>query len=466
MTFKKRLLAVLAAGALTAATAVPAMALENEFHGLFRVRAFLDNYSDGGAGTLTPSKEPGTRNFIEQRARLMYIAKANDDLKLVTHFEIDSRWGDNSYNSNGSTRNNGGGIGADQTNLETKNVYLDFNIPSTPVNVKAGIQGFVDAYKGIVFNNDAAGVVASSKLGDAAVQLAYFRFDDATSGNSFSNFGLAAAPASATVTDNTTPGNRTRDFVNLSGKYNVTKDIKVGADYFLLYSDVFRSSVDRTDIHMLGVNAEAKAGDATVDGFFLYQLGKVGNSTAGVGGAQTVNAFAANLGGKMKCGPGVARVNALYISGDKSTNASGDRNDFQTIMERGATTAGHAFYPGEMMIMLRNKYNTNSDKAVVFDLNNQGQGLIGGFLGYDVTVNKLFVNTNLGFGAVAKNSTSRNNDYLGTEFNTEIGYKLYDNLTASFQGAYMVLGGYFAGTGSGSNPENPYTTRVQLQYTF
>jgi hypothetical protein len=491
-------------GAMTVATAVPAMALENEFHGLFRVRGFISNFDDGGAGALyTPSSkgvvagfEPGTKNFIEQRARLMYIAKANDDLKLVTHFELDSRWGDNSYNSNSTTRNNGGGIGADQVNLETKNVYLDFNIPSTKVNVKAGIQGFNDNYKGIIFNNDAAGVVVTSKYDKATAQLAYFRFDDATTGSgtaatasapaTFTNSYLgvpASSTTSGSIIQNSTVGYLTRDFINVGGKYNVTDSIKVGADYYLLYSDVLRQSQDRTDIHMLGVNAEAKVGPATVDGFFLYQVGQLGNSSA-VGKAQTVGAFAGNLGGKVKAGPGTARVNFLYLSGDGNpTNAgstSTDRNDFQTIMERSATTAGHAFYSGEMMLLLRSKYATaGTDRAIVFDLNNNAQGIVGGFVGYDLNIDKFFVYTNAGFAAVAKtNGNSAKNqitgqtdsNYLGTEINTEIGYKLYDNLSASFQAAYLILGDFYNNSSvngkSVVNPENPYSTRIQLQYTF
>src|SRR5919198_1631015 len=145
MSFSKKLLAVAAVGALTVVTTAPAMALENEFHGLFRVRGFVSNFDDGSAGAVTPTFQPGTKNFIEQRARLLYQAKANDDLKLVTHFEIDSRWGDASYSqtantANSSFRNAGGGIGADQVNIETKNVYVDFNCPVTKANYKVGIQ--------------------------------------------------------------------------------------------------------------------------------------------------------------------------------------------------------------------------------------------------------------------------------------------------------------------------------------
>lgn len=171
---KKKVLAVSAACALTAATAVPALALENEFHGMFRVFGTMSNFNDGGSGRLLPTdattgRDPKTRSFVEQRARLMYIAKANDDLKLVTHFEIDSRWGDNSY-ANG--RNSGGAIGADTVNLETKNVYLDFNIPSTPMNFKVGIQPLVDSYKGVFFNTDVAAALATAKLGNGSVVVA------------------------------------------------------------------------------------------------------------------------------------------------------------------------------------------------------------------------------------------------------------------------------------------------------
>jgi Alginate export len=491
MSISKKLLAVAAFSALTVATAVPALALENEFHGLFRARAEIGNYDNYAAGALVPSRStPVSAGYIEQRARLLYMAKANDDLKLVTHFEIDSRWGDQSYNTNNSLRNAGGAIGADQVNLETKNVYLDFNIPATKVNVKAGIQGYTDPYKGIIFNNDAAGVSTKATLGNATIGLTYFRFDDATTTvttpaaganltttTAIPGFGPAGVIANGTGPDGTTAltntqlGNRTRDFLTLGGKFNVTKDIKFGADYFLLYSDVLRNSQDKTNIHMVGLNAEAKAGNATVDGFLLYQMGKLGRAnptpaTNVTSNSQVVNAYAANVGVKCTAGTGTARMNALYISGDNNPNV-GDRNDFQTIMERSAGTAGHSFYPGEMMLLLRSKYNLNTDKAVVFDLNNAGQGLIGGFLGYDLNVGKVFVYTNLGMAAVAKDrdGTKSDSNYIGTEINTEIGYKMYDNLTTSVQAAYMVLGDFFK-PASGSQPVDPYVTRIQLNYTF
>src|SRR6266568_314038 len=161
MTLKKKILVVSAAGALIAAAAVPALALENEFHGSYKLKFFNDNYEQGSFGQLTPTTLGGLNNsnYFEQRARLFYTAKASDDLKLVTGFEIDSVFGDKSQGGiavNGGTntatsplatnatafRNSGGALDADAVNLETKWVYLDFNIPSAPVNVKAGIQAY------------------------------------------------------------------------------------------------------------------------------------------------------------------------------------------------------------------------------------------------------------------------------------------------------------------------------------
>ncbi len=484
MNRRMKLSAIAVFSTLTVASAVPAVALENEFHGMFRLRGITSNFDDGGGGSQFSAdatkpgslnkKNPGSNAFVEQRARILYTAKVDDELKLITHFEIDSRWGDNSYNSNNTTRNNGGAIGADQVNLETKNVYVDYS-PTSTINTKLGLQFWNLGYKGIILNDDQAGLVVNAKVGDGSLGFAYFRLDDALSGGSFIANGTGSPTTTggtgATSVVNTTPGNRTRDFLTLGGKYSITKDFKVGADYVLLYSDILRNSQGRTNIHMLGANAEYVMGPATIDGFVVYQTGQLGRSGV-AGNSQRVSAFAANLGGKVKTGPGIARANFLYISGDDNPN-SGARNDFQTIMERGATTNAHGFTASEMVLMLDNKYNHTAAQAVVKDLNNNAQGLIGGFLGYDLTIDKFFVYSNLGFGAVAEDNgfgpAPHKSNFLGTEINAEIGYKLKPNMSVSFVGAYMLLGDYFKGQAvdvAGADPENPYTARVMVNLAF
>ncbi len=428
---KKKLLAVTAACALSAATAVPALALENEFHGMFRVFGYASNFTDGKGGSIIDggllTEHSRTRSYVEQRARLMYIAKANDDLKLVTHFEIDSRWGDASYTDG---RGKGGAIGADTTNLETKNVYLDFNIPSTAINAKVGIQPWTDSYGGIFVNADMAGALVSAKYAGFNNSLGWFRFNEEAG---------------------SVPGKATRDFLVLDSKYALSKDAKVGASYYMLNTDY--KGDDNTYTHMVGLNGEFNLAPVTLGAFGMYQFGQAPFSDN-----SDLSAFAAGATAKGKLGIGTLRVAALYTSGDRNTGDNEDSNAFQVVAPESN------FYAAEMQIMLRNKYNINTDRALVHNLGGaqKDEGFIGGFIGYDANLtSKVYGSVNAGFGAAA-NSDQKDN-YLGTEVNAEIGYKLFDNMTASVQGAYMFLGDYFDEAG---DLDDPYQARVMLNYAF
>jgi hypothetical protein len=231
----KKQLVVLSAAAMVAAVAVPALAFENEFHGMYRLRANMTNFQeaglagfqDVGAAALTGppavaakaavsknlslySKDDRTFTTFEQRARIQYIAKASDDLKLVTHFEIDSSWGDGAFSTGRST---GAGTGGDTVNLETKNVYLDFNLPDSKINMKVGLQPWSDAYKGVFFNDDVAGAVASTKFDALTATAAFLRTYDAQG--------------------NTTLGKKNIDVYVLDGKFALNKDVTLGASYYL-----------------------------------------------------------------------------------------------------------------------------------------------------------------------------------------------------------------------------------------
>lgn len=447
MGFKKKTLAVAAAAALTATTAVPALALENEFHGMFRLFGAVTNFNATDTtvnAAYDPTglpKDPGTATYIAQRARLMYLAKANDNLKLVTQFEIDSRWGDNSYVV---ARNQGGAIGADSVNLETKSVYLDANCPVTGANFKVGIQPNGDSFKGVLFGADMAGIKASKTLGNLDVALGFFRFNDRIA-------SPAAVPTPAEP--NTIPGKQTRDMASIDTKYSLTKNVKVGGSYYFIGDDRPNDNY----VHNVGVNGEAVFGPLTVDGFFLYQFGDAANE-------RHVSAFAGNVGARTKLGPGTARTEFLYVSGDKG--GSSTTNAFQSVDDE------HGYYDGNMQLLFRDAYSMTIDNAIVYTSNNNDQGVIAGFIGYDLPVtSKLSTSFNAGFAAVAKENgntpNTANGKYLGTEVNASVDYKLYDNLTASLRGAYVFLGDYYDGVAAGNeDPRNPYMGSVILNYAF
>jgi hypothetical protein len=92
-------------------------------------------------------------NFVKQRLRMYFTSVASENLKVVYKNEIDFEWGDNSFNSGDTTRGGGGRLGGDQVNLETKNIYMEFMVPDTPLKATLGLQG-VTLHKGWFISDD------------------------------------------------------------------------------------------------------------------------------------------------------------------------------------------------------------------------------------------------------------------------------------------------------------------------
>jgi hypothetical protein len=493
MSLKKTAAIAAAVGAL-AAISVPAMALENEFHGSYKLKYFLSDYESGGSGAIIPNaaitatsvnatQNLKANNYFEQRARIFYTAKANDDLKLVTGFEIDSVFGDyaqggitqvagnaGTVNTGTATRNSGGAMEADAVNLETKWVYLDFKIPATPVKVTAGIQPYYDKLKGTFLDADIAGVNFKTTTDLYSSNLGYFRAYD----NSY--LTLSTAPH--------VKGEYNLQFVTLDGTFNISKDLKVGAAYIL---DIDDRTTDMTNLNVFGLNAEAKVGPLSLSGFVATQQGLYH------GGANSVhyNGWAFNAAGKLAAGPGTLRSALLMTTGSND-----GKNGWQSIEQRITTTAQNSpslvsankngtnsYNESNMMLLNRatGMQGTSTDNNLVYSTNNLNQGVWLYSAGYDATITpKLYANANVGLAWVAKTNAKKpvdqashlanGSNFMGTEVNIETGYKMYDNLTASVQAAYVILGGYYTRSlsvvGQPKTPEDPYTARVVLSYAF
>jgi hypothetical protein len=484
----KKKLVILGAVAISAAAAVPALAFENEFHGLYRLRGMVTNFQAAGLTksegevktaavaavapdlTTTPIKlgtaaapavlynsseallSQRTRSFtlFEQRARLQYIAKANDDLKLVTHFEIDSTWGDAAY-QNG--RGIGGGIAADTVNLETKSAFIDFNSTMAPVNVKLGIQPWTDAYKGIFMSDDVGGGVATAKFGPATATAAFFR--------TYDQGGATAL------------GKKNVDVAVADGKIALSKALSLGGSFYYANNDI---NAGRQRTYTYGVNAAAKAGIVDLDAFLLYQGGKELYGAAN----RSLEAFAGQVAVKANLGAVAVRAAGLYASGDDQKNTKSAKS-FQNIFASGApgatpgsSTSSGVYYSSNMLLLLRSVWAMDSDQALVTSINNGGAGLVAAFAGVDAKItDKVSVNVNLGHAqvaernqAVAASATSRTtNKNIGTEANVSVNYALYPNLTASLQGAYVLLGGYTT-AGKINDLRDPYLAGLMMNYTF
>ncbi|PKN13584.1 MAG: porin [Deltaproteobacteria bacterium HGW-Deltaproteobacteria-4] len=411
----KFLIAALALAALT----TPAFALEHEVSGRFASFYEVSNYTDANSLEGNLQKSAPTSNWFDQRLRLGYNVKADANVKLVTKFELDyTFWGNSSY---ATGRNQGGAIGADSVNLETKNIYLDWTVPSHNLNAKVGMQGYGDAFSGIIFSSDMAGILLSHGCTNATTSVGFFRWNDSLNSGSF-------------------PGKDTQDLFVVDATYNINKDLKVGAAYYYIQDDT-TAGVD-AKVHTLGVNANAGLGKVNVNAFLLGQTGDYDATTYAKG-------YAAKLAANTAVGTGTLRADVLYVAGgDNQLYVTGDLV---------------GYYDNEMMILSRDKNQTTIDNALVYDLNNRGEGVMMASLGFDQPFSSTLTGSaNVGFASVADNVNKKGRDTIGTEFNVEVVKKATDNINLSARAAYVVLGD----RDSALDADNPYAVMTMIDYKF
>lgn len=132
---------------------------------------------------------------VQQRLRTVFNFIASENLKAVWALEVGTTyWGNGGgrtatvqgAGSNGFVSNtgssSGGGLDTDGVNVETKWAYLDFNIPGSTVNVKAGLLPvtFPNAFgSSAVTDHDSGAIVVSAPITDMfSVTAAYTRIMD------------------------------------------------------------------------------------------------------------------------------------------------------------------------------------------------------------------------------------------------------------------------------------------------
>ncbi len=426
--FQKQMLTIAAAGALTAVTALPAMALENEFHGIYNFNAIFANYN----GTINPTTVQTNKadQSLEQRVRLQYIAKASNDLKLVTHFEINNKWGakDTLVDNDGKTPDVAGSdLDTDGLNILTKHAYLDFNAVKG-VNVTIGLQAYKDALAGIVIDADVPGVYVNTAIAGVQTKLGMARYAD--------NKLLDAGTGSFVGDQNT-------DFYSLDTNYALNKDTKVGVSYYLLNNTV---TTDHNTAHTVALTGATKVAGIDLAGFVAMQNGKAGANQAHYEG------LAYNLRASMKAAGGTIKAGYLYASGDD------DGVDNGAWKNTGVTTYNDS---GMMLIVRNTAHNVTSTSSFIggndmFNITN----LRVLHVGYATSLSdKLSAQVNVGARWANEAATDTVKGFTAAEVNGEIAYKLYPNMTVLAQAGYASLDSEYAG-------KDPYTARAGIRFSF
>jgi len=176
---------------LVVAWAASASAVELKARGAIIADAM---WGDGGRANFWNAKDGNAayvdKQTIEERARIYLDFIASENLKFTTQLQIGTgRWG-----QDGFALGQGDASTAKSTALRTREAYLDFNVPNSDVNVKAGymLMYLPAANEGgsPILNDESAGalLVTVPVIKDAVtVLVGYTRLWDSTAANNTSN---------------------------------------------------------------------------------------------------------------------------------------------------------------------------------------------------------------------------------------------------------------------------------------
>ena len=183
----KRIALAILAIAFVIGSVAPSFAVEMNARGSWRAAASWWDYSNDDADY----KDETFR--ARQRARIWFDFVANENLKAVLGLEI----GDITWGSGGSVgRSSGGGLATDGVNIETKHAYIDFTVPNTSVNIKAGLQPiYIPGNLGSpIMDDDAAALMISAPINDmVSIAGGWVRAVDLSDGTSDSGFAAGAS---------------------------------------------------------------------------------------------------------------------------------------------------------------------------------------------------------------------------------------------------------------------------------
>jgi len=469
--------------ALTVAFALPAMA-DTNLSGFIRAKGYVSNYENYGAGYISPSVDPSTNSYVEQRARLMFTS-AGENVKGVAFFEIDQMFGDSAYTTG---RNLGGGLEADTINLETKNVYVWFKVPNTSLDFTVGVFGLSDSYAGTLLGlADVAGVAANYKYDPVTFRFAWAKF-----------------------WENATNKADDVDFYMAEAKFSPVKDVKVGVNFYFLNdmggngptsSNVIGTDTDtpphnvtgsgfggrgaagtvtpfeinavtglrKVRVYIPGVDVAFKVGPVDLSGFFFYETGKAKGSGSN---DVDIKGFAADLRADANVGPGKAFLEALYVSGDDNKTDT----DYKSILTASNYNLAGSFYTRtDTAILLPNIDDINSSSALSYDVANGGAGLFHVAAGYSQKLmDKLTGKVGVAYSAAAKKRARdqggafnfANEKAMATEVNANVNYNITKGLDFGLYGAYAWLGSAYDNAPGTPDNDNLYDLHARLNYAF
>jgi hypothetical protein len=346
----KRLGMLVAATVVILATVLPAAAQQPNFTvtfgGQMRVYGLVwDNFTDftdtgKQSNIFAPSligRAKDSESYYFQRWRLYTtVESADKNARVVWAIEVgDITWGlgggasGDEYGTGTNARNGtsqGGGLGADGANVETKNLYLQFNIPGLPnSNILLGAHNivFMTSPAGAFMDDDGWGIQLNFKWDPVDLQLYTVKIDENTRASADDNDFYAAR-----LGFNLTPDTRfTVEGLLANTQCMARRGVAAGAPAGTLGSCV---STDFGDNFWIGATAATKVGPASLHFSGVYgqrKLFSASRSAAGLSELIEESGYGFQFVAQVPIGPLATWWHAWYETGDKTRITGGGCED-------------------------------------------------------------------------------------------------------------------------------------------
>ena len=449
---------ILLAIGLILAVATPALA-EFKLNGYYRLMGYSGEVRSGatisGIGAAdsvadTSDEKGDSRQYIDQRLRLMATYSLNDNVAIVYFAEIDTIWGVTN-----------GALGADGINVETKNAYLD--LKSGDTKAKLGVQAVNDVYQGVLFADDFAAATVNHKMGNANFNLIYGKLYEDTRSND-DDITMYDVGVKYKVSDAFNVGANV-NFIDIKDFNNFRNDTV--ADYIPESLGAMANNRYDAEVYTVGVNADVAFGSFKIDGFALYQDLSI-EDTAPVASDRDGNAWLATAKGTMKLDNGDVGLRFLYVS---------PNDDDDDKADQWIGNLGEYEFPGEnLMQFMVDAFVTNYGKES-YAWNNavdHGYGLMAFMLsGNHKLPQDMYLKWGAGYFLAADDKAdgatdkfgkrdSVGGDELGWEVAARVGKKYFEKVDVSLNASYADYGDFYDGTafsaprtGAGTNAD-PY----------
>ena len=450
----KKLFIVALATLLTVALVLPASALENVFGGYWRTRFVTQqnfNGEDGipagdykttyeinqSTGNVEPKtelnqKKIGDLEQVDSRVRLYYTAILNDNLKLVTKFELDSVWGDNTTY---------GDIGADGLNVEVKNAYADFNLG--PVNAKIGSQGVV-LNRGFLFDDDFAGAHLTVPAGPASVSFLWIKAYEGGTNNNIADSDMYVVKSTFAF-----------DALSITPLVAYARSNDVSPYVAQLGQDALPADTT-VDMWFLSLDV-----DFTTDSFGVWFTGIIQCGDYEIENQSDIDykGWLIAAGASVNLGMLDIHGQSFYASGSDSDQAANNDVDQFYVPQ------GQSYYWSEIM-----GYGIFDEQASIGSPADQISNIWAINLGTKVSLNdQLSIKGDVWYAQHVEDikkmsQLTEDVDKLGTEIDIVVTYELIENLKLDLVGAYLFAGD--ATSVDGTNDEDPYEVGARLSLSF